>query len=86
MGSTLRRTPAAKCRGSSFDIDLNHLTVYYGTGFDPSTGFADVGFRLAIIPEPSTGVLAAFGFLALACACDAATRGRKPTLCAVNAG
>jgi formylglycine-generating enzyme len=54
-----------EARGSAFDNDLNHLTPYYGVGFDPSGVFADVGFRLASVPEPSSVILAALGAFAL---------------------
>ena len=54
-----------EARGSAFDNDANHLTIYYGVGFDPAGTFADVGFRVAMVPEPSGVVLAAIGFAGL---------------------
>ena len=55
----------AEARGSAFDNDANHLTSFYGDGFNPAGVFADVGFRLASVPEPSSLILAAIGGLAL---------------------
>jgi sulfatase modifying factor 1 len=55
-------------RGGTFNgtADSGFVSSTQSNIYDPATQKLDVGFRLASIPEPSTLVLAAFGFIGLA--------------------
>ena len=54
-------------RGGTSLANANQLASSFRLSPDPWTGeFSTVGFRLASVPEPSTGLLVAFGLLGLA--------------------
>jgi hypothetical protein len=49
-------------RGGTYGSSAITLSSMAGFSIDPAGGFIAVGFHVAMIPEPSTGVLAALGF------------------------
>lgn len=57
--------PARGLRGGSVIGDLVSLISWHRSGADPTIENANIGFRVASIPEPSTLALAALGALSL---------------------
>jgi formylglycine-generating enzyme required for sulfatase activity len=55
-------------RGGSFDYSPDTLAASYRGGDVPHNGYSDIGFRVAMIPEPSTALLLATGLAGLAAA------------------
>jgi formylglycine-generating enzyme required for sulfatase activity len=53
-------------RGGSFYGGAGELAADYPVGVAPTLQNDDIGFRVAMIPEPSTGLLVAAGFAGLA--------------------
>jgi formylglycine-generating enzyme required for sulfatase activity len=52
-------------RGGSFDVDWFYLAASNPSESSPSPEFDNTGFRLAAVPEPSTGLLVLAGLLGL---------------------
>jgi hypothetical protein len=57
---------AARARGGSFGIASDALGVHARDALLPFNQLSDHGFRLAMIPEPTTGLLVIGGLLGLA--------------------
>ena len=53
-------------RGGSFNNSSIGLLSSSRNGLVPSNGGFSIGFRVAMVPEPSSLMLAAFGFIGLA--------------------
>ena len=53
-------------RGAGFGYDSSGMAVTFRNSGDPTFGISDRGFRLAMIPEPSTGLLMIAGLVGLA--------------------
>jgi hypothetical protein len=53
-------------RGGGFGFDSSGLAVTFRNTGDPTYGISDRGFRLAMIPEPGTGLLVIAGLLGFA--------------------
>ncbi len=53
-------------RGGSYGGGSELLLSSFRNSVDPERGFNGFGFRVAMVPEPSTVALAAFGFVGLA--------------------
>jgi formylglycine-generating enzyme required for sulfatase activity len=53
-------------RGGSFVSSPNSIAASYRHDSSPAAEYANVGFRVAMVPEPGTGSLLAFGLMALA--------------------
>jgi PEP-CTERM motif len=53
-------------RGGSFNIGSADLRSTGGNGNNPTLSVPHVGFRVAMIPEPSSLILAALGIVGIA--------------------
>jgi hypothetical protein len=53
-------------QGGSYLSPADFAGAFARDGTDPASGSQTHGFRLAMVPEPSTGLLVATGLLALA--------------------
>jgi formylglycine-generating enzyme required for sulfatase activity len=53
-------------RGGYFHAKPDTLAASLRNDFDPTSEGGDVGFRVAMIPEPATALLLALGLMALA--------------------
>ena len=53
-------------RGGSFDGLAGDLAASTRLDTDPASGLWSIGFRVAMIPEPSTGLLVSAGLLGIA--------------------
>jgi formylglycine-generating enzyme required for sulfatase activity len=51
--------------GAWYSININHLVASYRDSLDPSIVYNDSGFRVASVPEPSSGLLVLLGLSAV---------------------